>query len=214
MCAPSAKSGRRSEEHTSELQSPYDLVCRLLLEKKIPPLCPWVEPAEVREGTPRALGADWPTEVFSESDEQLVDMEPVLLRDGAHQSLLGRPGGLRANESEPVAHAMDVGVRRDPRFSEAVDEDAVRGLRPDLGKRNELVVGCRHVAPISIEEDPANLLDLDRLLPVEPHRLNQALEIPGICIREGAGRVIFREQLSRRPLRHLVSSSLGQDRRN
>src|SRR5437867_6129803 len=26
--------GSRSEEHTSELQSPYDLVCRLLLEKK------------------------------------------------------------------------------------------------------------------------------------------------------------------------------------
>src|SRR6266516_4958072 len=25
--------GSRSEEHTSELQSPYDLVCRLLLEK-------------------------------------------------------------------------------------------------------------------------------------------------------------------------------------
>src|SRR5207249_5169811 len=39
----------RSEEHTSELQSRFDLVCRLLLEKKkkvvyrmIPnPLCPW-----------------------------------------------------------------------------------------------------------------------------------------------------------------------------
>src|SRR5438094_2570709 len=28
------KSSNRSEEHTSELQSPYDLVCRLLLEKK------------------------------------------------------------------------------------------------------------------------------------------------------------------------------------
>src|SRR5437867_9992983 len=27
-------SEQRSEEHTSELQSPYDLVCRLLLEKK------------------------------------------------------------------------------------------------------------------------------------------------------------------------------------
>src|SRR5207248_7599693 len=26
----------RSEEHTSELQSPYELVCRLLLEKKNP----------------------------------------------------------------------------------------------------------------------------------------------------------------------------------
>src|SRR5256885_6850561 len=31
--APSAKFGR-SEEHTSELQSPCNLVCRLLLEKK------------------------------------------------------------------------------------------------------------------------------------------------------------------------------------
>src|SRR5437867_7522162 len=29
-----ARSPTRSEEHTSELQSPYELVCRLLLEKK------------------------------------------------------------------------------------------------------------------------------------------------------------------------------------
>src|SRR5699024_11486086 len=31
---PSEDGGRRSEEHTSELQSRFDLVCRLLLEKK------------------------------------------------------------------------------------------------------------------------------------------------------------------------------------
>src|SRR5207248_6518535 len=31
---PIAEMSLRSEEHTSELQSPYDLVCRLLLEKK------------------------------------------------------------------------------------------------------------------------------------------------------------------------------------
>src|SRR5207248_1365136 len=31
---PSSNRCFRSEEHTSELQSPYDLVCRLLLEKK------------------------------------------------------------------------------------------------------------------------------------------------------------------------------------
>src|SRR5207248_8004173 len=30
----SKRNDKRSEEHTSELQSPYDLVCRLLLEKK------------------------------------------------------------------------------------------------------------------------------------------------------------------------------------
>src|SRR5438094_4690431 len=32
--SPMPSRPRRSEEHTSELQSPYDLVCRLLLEKK------------------------------------------------------------------------------------------------------------------------------------------------------------------------------------
>src|SRR5437867_5859692 len=32
--APGGEAAPRSEEHTSELQSPYDLVCRLLLEKK------------------------------------------------------------------------------------------------------------------------------------------------------------------------------------
>src|SRR5690348_17892801 len=31
---PHALAGERSEEHTSELQSPVHLVCRLLLEKK------------------------------------------------------------------------------------------------------------------------------------------------------------------------------------
>src|SRR5208283_5499401 len=33
-CLRSTRSGTRSEEHTSELQSHHDLVCRLLLEKK------------------------------------------------------------------------------------------------------------------------------------------------------------------------------------
>src|SRR5574340_1430379 len=34
LCLMTAKPAMRSEEHTSELQSPKDLVCRLLLEKK------------------------------------------------------------------------------------------------------------------------------------------------------------------------------------
>src|SRR5438105_6851490 len=33
-CLPCCSESRRSEEHTSELQSRVDLVCRLLLEKK------------------------------------------------------------------------------------------------------------------------------------------------------------------------------------
>src|SRR5438067_5055890 len=40
------RAGERSEEHTSELQSRFDLVCRLLLEKKNqPPEHPWLEGA-------------------------------------------------------------------------------------------------------------------------------------------------------------------------
>src|SRR5256885_11580796 len=34
ICHGGGKNFRRSEEHTSELQSPCNLVCRLLLEKK------------------------------------------------------------------------------------------------------------------------------------------------------------------------------------
>src|SRR5207248_7646722 len=34
LVVPATQNNLRSEEHTSELQSPYDLVCRLLLEKK------------------------------------------------------------------------------------------------------------------------------------------------------------------------------------
>src|SRR6266581_2763739 len=40
FCAPSGLTSSRSEEHTSELQSPVHLVCRLLLEKKTHPSGP------------------------------------------------------------------------------------------------------------------------------------------------------------------------------
>src|SRR5438876_5677896 len=43
----------RSEEHTSELQSPVHLVCRLLLEKKKRPRNPWT-PRGLNRRTPSA----------------------------------------------------------------------------------------------------------------------------------------------------------------
>src|SRR5437667_423676 len=42
------KDQRRSEEHTSELQSHHDLVCRLLLEKKKPTLSRLAFPSAIR----------------------------------------------------------------------------------------------------------------------------------------------------------------------
>src|SRR5258708_28273295 len=58
------RTGRRSEEHTSELQSPDHLVCRLLLEKKknaypslasFPHLCPSPLDFAVRSSAPSAI---------------------------------------------------------------------------------------------------------------------------------------------------------------
>src|SRR2546430_13272051 len=42
----------RSEEHTSELQSQSNLVCRLLLEKKKPPTRPTHSPADAARSRP------------------------------------------------------------------------------------------------------------------------------------------------------------------
>src|SRR5437667_8457429 len=46
-CSPwrASSSARRSEEHTSELQSHHDLVCRLLLEKKKNNVHHWTQSA-------------------------------------------------------------------------------------------------------------------------------------------------------------------------
>src|SRR5258708_27725252 len=46
ISSPSQK--KRSEEHTSELQSPDHLVCRLLLEKKNQPKISWKEQVSAR----------------------------------------------------------------------------------------------------------------------------------------------------------------------
>src|SRR5690348_18213826 len=56
-----AASYRRSEEHTSELQSPVHLVCRLLLEKKkhIPVFQPPDVPRHWLPHTQQVIHASW-----------------------------------------------------------------------------------------------------------------------------------------------------------
>src|SRR5699024_11744955 len=53
----------RSEEHTSELQSRFDLVCRLLLEKKKPHDKSYLAPSHQHSGSQyarRAFHSCWP----------------------------------------------------------------------------------------------------------------------------------------------------------
>src|ERR1017187_10856923 len=52
---PAPRRRRRSEEHTSELQSPMYLVCRLLLEKKKHTIYPEYLPPSVRRGATATL---------------------------------------------------------------------------------------------------------------------------------------------------------------
>src|SRR5207248_6985109 len=55
----------RSEEHTSELQSPYDLVCRLLLEKKKNNKESTKKVTNTKTTSPRCLHADHATRRIS-----------------------------------------------------------------------------------------------------------------------------------------------------
>src|SRR5438876_3965386 len=53
-CPRSRSSKSRSEEHTSELQSPVQLVCRRLLEKKVPDETPF----PILQSADRRVGPD------------------------------------------------------------------------------------------------------------------------------------------------------------
>src|SRR5438067_3883364 len=50
-----SRSCRRSEEHTSELQSRFDLVCRLLLEKKKTPITIFAGSCNMNRDAPAQL---------------------------------------------------------------------------------------------------------------------------------------------------------------
>src|SRR5207249_11096723 len=62
------RDGSRSEEHTSELQSRFDLVCRLLLEKKNPPFSPWQE-RELEEQAWQAVHKHYPDTIKKLEDK-------------------------------------------------------------------------------------------------------------------------------------------------
>src|SRR5438445_12053025 len=145
------------------------------------PFRPRIETAERGERALRASGTDRSAEVFPESDEQLVDVEPVLLRHGAHESPFRRLGSLRPHEAETLADPMDVGVRRNARHAESVDEDAVGRLRADLGEFDQFLIGPGHRAGVAVEEGPAHLHDLDGLLLVEPDGFDEPLHVAGVC---------------------------------
>src|SRR2546428_2930536 len=154
------------------------------------PFRPRIETAERGERALRASGTDRSAEVFPESDEQLVDLEPVLLRHRPHESPFRRLGSLRPHAADTIADPMDVGVRRNARQSGSVDEDAVGRLRADLGEFDQFLIGPGHRAGVAVEEGPAHLHDLDGLLGGGPDPLAEAPQVAGVRpggVRGGGG---------------------------
>src|SRR2546429_3726642 len=174
--------------------------------------CPTRRPEWTARNTISAMAgelwADRAADVLSEADEELIDVKPEFFRDGLHETLFRLFRGFRADQTEPVADPVHVGVRGNPRFAEPVHEHAVRRLRPDLRKRNQFLVGPGDCAAVLIEEDPAHVLNLERLLAVEADRLDQAHQIRRVGVRDRFRCVVLREELPGGALRHLVPSPL------
>src|SRR5256886_13559996 len=176
------------------------------------PLRPRVEATELCERAPRTDRPDRPAEVLPKPNEELVDEEPVFLRDRRYKPLLGRLGGLRPHEPEAVAHPVHVGVRRNSRLAETVDKDAVRRLRADLRKLDELLICRGNDSSVSLEEESTHLLNLARLLAVEADWLDQTLQGPPVRTPDPPRPVVLFEQLLRRLLGHFVPGPLGHNR--
>src|SRR5688500_11635295 len=77
---PAARDGRRSEEHTSELQSPCNLVCRLLLSfyPLLPPSSPTRRSSDLRRVIPLGAAVDATETSASYRDGILVITLPLV----------------------------------------------------------------------------------------------------------------------------------------
>src|SRR2546430_14450000 len=110
---------------------------------------PRVEATELCERAPRTVRPDRPAEVLPKPNEELIDEEPVFLRDRRHKPLLGRLGGLRAHEPEAVAHPVHVGGRRDSRLAQTGDKGAAPRLSARPGEAGERPRGPGEHSPLS-----------------------------------------------------------------
>src|SRR5256886_16218247 len=135
--------GQGTASGAMNLRSTHGLLSRLT------PLRPRVEATELCERAPRTDRPDRPAEVLPKLNEELIDEEPVFLRDRRHKPLLGRLGGLRPHEPEAVAHPVHVGVRRNSRLAQTGDKGAAPRLSARPGEAGERPRGPGEHSPLS-----------------------------------------------------------------
>src|SRR5256886_16402159 len=123
------------------------------------PLRPRVEATELCERAPRTDRPDRPAEVLPKPNKELIDEEPVFLRDRRYKPLLGRLGGLRPHEPEAVAHPVAEGIRRDFGLAKTGAKEAAPPLLADLEKPVEHLLRRRDDSSAYPDEESAPDLD-------------------------------------------------------
>lgn len=145
-------------------------------------------------------------------DQERVERDPVARVDPLAQGRFGLFRSSGPYDPEAVRDAVDVGVDRDRRDSEAEDENAVRGLRSDPGELEQRLHRPGHLAPVAVEEDASALADDPRFGVIETGGTDQALDgSPGRGGEVGRARVA-REELRAGDIGRLVAGPLRQDR--
>jgi hypothetical protein len=144
--------------------------------------------------------------------EQGVERDPVALGEPGPQPFLGLLRRAGPNDSQPVRDPVDVGIDRDGRDSVAEDEDAIRGLRTDPGKGDELLERVGNLSGEPVEYRPSAGPEGPRLLPVESDDSDERLDLRRGSPRERRSIGIPREEPGRRDVGLLVAGPLGKNR--
>jgi len=97
---------------------------------------------------------------------------------------------------------------------EGQNQHEVRRLPSDAGQRQQLFHRAGHAAAVPLDEKAARFLDVPGLVPIEAHRINQALNPCGRQLRHRPWRARDAEQACRCGGRHRIPRLRRQHRRN
>jgi len=170
--------------------------------------------AEIVERTAGAPGRGRVASVLAEGDEQIVDVDPEILRQDRLERLLRRVGVFRRHHSEAVGYAVDVSVDADGRDAEAQPENEIGGFASDPGKLEQRRLVPRDLAAVILDEESPDLPQLSGLRVVKTGGVDGArdrFQVEGGELGRGVGQP---EEASTGVVGHLVLGSQGDHARH
>ncbi len=147
--------------------------------KSFPSLCPG-DPAPGTVpgyGALAAAGISGKAHVLPEEDEDFVDFPPEVLREDLFKLPLGFLWSLCGHKAPAVRDTMDVGINADGWLPKGKAQDEVCRFSPHSWEGKEFLFRFGNFASMPLEEDTSDILKPFRLLPVEPHRVDEARQV-------------------------------------